>query len=371
MNSKRQRRLAAALTLAVAATLLSACAGNQATVSEDGTPADAQTQGGAYTIALSNSYLGNSWRQTMVKVFEETAEQAKKDGLIAEYSVSNTSQNTATEQIAQIKSLILKHPDAILVDSASPTALNSVIEDACDAGIKVVVFDSLASADCEYDVVNGLKEVGYLEAKMVADAMGGSGNLLMVRGIVGSQPENEVYSGQLEALGEYPDIEVVKEVVGQASDSVAQEAVQEVLPSLPQIDGVLTAGATNGVLKALEAAGKPLPAAVFDNTGEGLRYWQELASSQEYKGGSVRNDPGQAAAAIWVALALLNGQDVPKTTTLPNVVISQDELAEWIDVTPAGSVAAWPWTREQTEQAVTASKDGNTVDPLPVPTAAP
>jgi ribose transport system substrate-binding protein len=369
MKGKNQRRLAVASTAAVVAVSLSACAGG-GTPGATGSAGGSASGQGSYSIALSNSYLGNSWRQTMVKAFEHTAEQAKQAGAIADYSVSNTSQNTATEQIAQIKSLILKHPSAILINSASPTALNSVITDACNAGIKVVVFDSLASADCEYDVVNGLKEDGYLEAKMVAEAMGGKGNLLMVRSIVGSEPENEVHAGWLQALAEFPDVKVVKEVVGQASDSVAQEAVQEVLPSLPQIDGVVTAGATNGVLKAFDAAGKTLPAAVFDNSGEGLRNWQTLAA-KGYKGGSVRSDPGQASAAIWVALALLKGENVPKTTHLPNVVIAQDDLQKWIDVTPAGNVAAWLWTQEQTEQALTASKDDKTIDALPVPTEAP
>jgi ribose transport system substrate-binding protein len=35
-------------------------------------------------IALSNSFLGNSWRQTMVKIFEQTAKQAKAQGLISD-----------------------------------------------------------------------------------------------------------------------------------------------------------------------------------------------------------------------------------------------------------------------------------------------
>lgn len=341
-------------------------------VSDTASESEAPAAGGDYTIALSNSFLGNSWRQTMVKAFEHTAEQAKADGIIGDYVVSNTSQNTATEQISQIKSLILTGPDAIVINSASPTALNPVIEEACAAGIVVVVFDSLASAECEYDVVNGLKEYGYDEAKTVAEAMDGSGSVLMVRGIVGSAAEDLIHSGQVEALQEYPDIEIVQEIVGQASDSVTQEAVLSVLPSLSQIDGVITGGSSYGALQAFQSAGRELPAASFDNSGESLRFWRQLIDDATgFRGGSVRSEPGQASAAFWVAIELLEGNEVPKTVTLPNIVITEDDLDQWIEATPPGNTAAWLWTREQTRDAIEANAAGETVAALPPSTVAP
>ena len=368
MLRMKHRRLALLSASVLATTLLAGCSGQSG--STDGGAAEGGDNAD-YTIALSNSYLGNSWRQTMVKAFEATAGEAKKQGIIKDFSVSNTSQNTATEQIAQIKSLILKKPSAILINSASPTGLNSVIEQACSAGITVVVFDSLASADCEYDVVNGLEDFGYQEAKLVAEAMGGKGNVLMVRGVVGSAPETQIHDGQLKALKEYPDIKVVKELVGQASDSVTQEAVQSAIPSLPQIDGVISGGSSFGAVQAFDSAGLPLPRVAFDNSGESLRFWKDLVDSQGYQSGSVRTDPGQASAAVWIAIALLNGEKVPKTMHMPNVVITEDNLQSWIDVTPTGNVAAWLWTQEQTEAAITTNQDKGTVEPLPVPTTAP
>jgi len=368
MLRMKQRRLALLSASVLATTLLASCAG------QNESPEGDAPQGGEnsdYTIALSNSYLGNSWRQTMVKAFEATAGEAKEQGLISDFSVTNTSQNTATEQIAQIKSLILTKPSAILINSASPTGLNSVIEQACSAGITVVVFDSLASADCEYDLVNGLEDYGYHEAKLVAEAMGGAGNVLMVRGVVGSAPETQIHDGQLKALEEYPDIEIVQELVGEASDSVTQEAVQSAIPSLPQIDGVISGGSSYGAVQAFESAGLPLPHVAFDNSGESLRFWQEVQATEDYQSGSVRTDPGQASAAVWIALALLNGEEVPKTMYLPNVVIAEDNLQGWIDVTPTGNVAAWLWTQEQTEEAIATNLDEGTVEPLPVPTSAP
>lgn len=352
---------AACITLTFVAASLAGCSSTAST----------STGKGDYTIALSNSYLGNSWRQTMVKAFERTAGEAKKQGLIKDFSVSNTSQNTAVEQIAQIKSLILKKPSAIVINSASPTALNPVIAEACAAGIKVVVFDSLASAECEYDVVNGFEDLGYQEAKLVSEAMGGKGNLLLLRGIVGSEPEKQTLIGEQKALTEYPNIKLVKELDGEASDATAQAAVQSALPSLPDIKGVVSNGASFGTLKAFESAGKTLPSVAFDNGGQSLRYWKNLEDSQGYQGSSVRSDPGQASAAVWVALALLNDQKVPKTTLLPIIAIDSKSLDAWIKVTPTANIATWLWTQKQTEKAIADNNAGLAVSPLPVPTEAP
>jgi ABC-type sugar transport system substrate-binding protein len=113
-------------------------------------------------------------------------------------------QNTATEQVAQLKSLILQGVDAILINAASPDALNPTIEQACQKGIKVVVFDSLASAPCAYKVQDSIADYGYQEGDFVAKTMGGKGNVLMVRGVVGSAPEKVIYENQLKALKKYP-----------------------------------------------------------------------------------------------------------------------------------------------------------------------
>src|SRR5690242_13595556 len=67
-------------------------------------------------IALSNSFIGNSWRKQMVTAFTDTATKAKQDGQISDFVVTNAD-NTVEQQISQINGLILKKVDAILVDA--------------------------------------------------------------------------------------------------------------------------------------------------------------------------------------------------------------------------------------------------------------
>jgi len=307
---------------------------------------------GKPVIALSNSFLGNSWRQTMVKIFEQTAKQAKAQGLIADYKVENTTDNTATTQIGQIKSLILQHVSAILIDSASPTALNPTIEQACKAGIKVIVFDSLASAPCEYNLEDSIYQYGYQEGLYVAKGMHGKGNVIIARGVVGSAPEAIIYKGQRAALKKFPKIKIVATVVGQASDPITQKAIAGVLPSLPAVQGVITGGSSFGAVKAFQAAGRPLPVVAFDNSGEALAFWKKQHAKNGYNAVSLRTEPGQAAAAFWEAMDILNGKAVPKMLVFPNLVVTPKNLNAWAKVTPPGTVCHYAWTKQQFESEV-------------------
>src|SRR6266849_5881803 len=96
--------------------------------------------------------------------------------------------------------------DAIDIDAASGTALNSVIQTACAKGIKVIVFDSLASAPCEYNMLDDVQALGTTEGETIAKAIHGQGNVVVVRGVVGSAPELIDYNAQLAALKKYPGI---------------------------------------------------------------------------------------------------------------------------------------------------------------------
>jgi ribose transport system substrate-binding protein len=380
IRTVRRRIALPALILAVAVAL-AACGSSSSSSSSSGGASSSQAAStssgggsakGKYVIALSNSFLGNTWRQTMVRIFENTAKQAQSQGLISGYKVENVADNTATEQVAQLKSLILQHVNAILIDAASPDALNPTIQQACSAGITVVVFDSLATAPCAYKLEDSIASYGYQEGHFVGEKMGGKGNVLMVRGVVGSAPEKVIYDNQLKALKAYPAIKIVDTLVGQASNSITQQAVAGALPSLPPVQGVITGGSSLGVVQAFMAAHKPIPVVAFDNSGEALRFWQAQHQKNGYTAVSVRTEPGQAAAAFWMALDILQGKKIPNMIyTFPNVVITQADLSKWLAVTPNGAVAAYAWTRAETEQALTANQNHQTAATPPIPTSPP
>ena len=75
-------------------------------------------------IALSNNYAGNSWRQAMLKSWDKVTKQAVADKVVAAADPFTTAENQVTEQAAQIQNLVLQGYNAIVLNAASPDALN-------------------------------------------------------------------------------------------------------------------------------------------------------------------------------------------------------------------------------------------------------
>ncbi|MBV9489227.1 MAG: ABC transporter substrate-binding protein, partial [Verrucomicrobia bacterium] len=287
----------------------------------------------------------------MVDAFKEAAEQAKKDGRIADYDIEN-GDGSVNQQVSQMNGLILRHVDAIAINAASPTALNGVIEKACAAGIKVVAFDSIANSPCCYKLDFDFKKAHVDSTKyIVGQLLGGKGNVLIVRGVKGSAPDQEMYAGQMEALKEYPNAKVVGEVYGQATTAVAQSAVSNILPSLPQVDAVLTQGGGDdyGVVQAFAQAGKKVPIVEGCGSSNFLKWWGEQYKKDGYKTISDSSAPGIGGAVVWLTLDILNGANPSKNLLMPYAVVTADNLAQYTDL-PPGMIVSPKYTEDWVKQ---------------------
>jgi ribose transport system substrate-binding protein len=293
-------------------------------------------------IAVSNAYYGNNWRHQMVDSFRKTADQAKKDGLISDYIVLN-GDNSVSAQISQMIDLILRKPDVILLDAASLTALNGVVQKACAVGIIVVTFDSIASAPCatkiDWDFVNWQQPL----TDGIARLMGGKGNLIIVRGVRGSAPDRMMYEQETETLKKYPGIKVVGTVYGMATATVTQSAVGNILPSLPPIAGVIGDG-SYGVAQAFEQFGgayaTKMPVISGDGDANFVHWWIEQKRRNGYKTLSMNAAPSISQAALWVALEILNHNKVPKYMKMSASTVTNETLEQFSGLKPGTAVAS-------------------------------
>ncbi|HEU5213847.1 MAG TPA: substrate-binding domain-containing protein, partial [Gaiellaceae bacterium] len=84
--------------------------------------ASAKPQAGNYIIGVSNTLVGNGWREEMICAIRA---QATHSGLVKQVKVANRN-GTAAEQSADIRNLISAGANAIVINPSSSTALNSV-----------------------------------------------------------------------------------------------------------------------------------------------------------------------------------------------------------------------------------------------------
>jgi ribose transport system substrate-binding protein len=298
-------------------------------------------------IALSNNYAGNSWRQAMLASWDKITKPAVEAGIVAAADAFTTAENQATEQAAQIQNMILQGYDAIVLNAASPTALNGAVKEACDAGIIVVSFDGIVTEPCAWRIAVDFKQMGKDEVLYLAEKMPEGGNLLEIRGLAGVFVDDEISAGIHEGVAENPQFKIVGSVHGDWAQDVAQKAVAGILPSLPEIAAVVTQGGDGyGAAQAFAAAGRPTPLIIMGNRQDELAWWKEQKDANGYETMSVSIAPGVSTLAFWVAQQILDGREVPKDLTVPFLRIDQDTLEANLATTQEGGVANVEYSQE-------------------------
>jgi ribose transport system substrate-binding protein len=308
-------------------------------------------------IAFSNNYAGNSWRQAMLKSYAAATEKAVADGVVAAADIFTTADREVPTQAAQIQNLILQGYDAIVINAGSPDALNGAVKQACDAGIVVVSFDGVVTEPCAYRVVVDFKAMGLKEVEEMAKFQPNGGNLLEIRGLAGTSIDEAIHQGILEGVAKHPEFKIVASVTGDWDQTTAQKAVATVLPSLPDIVGVVDQGGDGyGAAQAFAAAGKARPTIIMGNRQDELQWWKEQKAKDGYQTWSASIAPGVSSLAFWVAQQVLDGNDkIPHDLLVPYLEFTQDTFEAELPNIEQGGVASHAYTLEESQAAIQAN----------------
>lgn len=291
--------------------------------------------GEGYVIGFSNSFAGNTYRQTMESLFKKLADQMVADGTLASYKMLLSNNDIAT-QVAQIESLIQEGVDAIIIDPGSGTELNDAIEKADAAGIPVIIVnDGPVTTDKCYQINWDTEMMSQTAVDNMAELLGEKGDIIEIRGIEGVSYDESFHNGVLAALEFYPDIKIVASVYGEWTESVAKERVAAILPNLPHIDAVFGQGGDEyGALQAFIEADREIPLIIGGNRGNFLTWWSEEKAKNGYKSFSWAANPWSAASGLYVAIDVLNGVSVPKEMIMPPLNITQDMVDDFANLKP-------------------------------------
>ena len=260
-----------------------------------------------YVVGVSNTLIGNGWREEMICSIKA---QAEASGMVSKVVVANRN-GGPSEQIADLRNLISAGVNIIIVNPSDRDALNPVIKQASDKGIVVVAVDQAVSAPEAYVLTNDQVAYAQLGAEWLFKQLGGKGNVVEMRGIDGVPADADRHEGFQAALKKYPDIKVIASTfTGWALDKGAQQ-MKDLLASGQQIDGVWTSGIDSVIVDAFKTAGKPyVPVIGADNNGFVGQLIDLKAAG--FTGAAVTNPPSVGGAGLAVALDVLNKKEQPK-----------------------------------------------------------
>jgi len=250
------KKIIALLLAVVLVFALVACAKTAAPAEEKGD--------GKYKVALSNSFIGNDWRQEM----QAAAALAVKDPYYADRVTLDIidCDNTPEAQTASIDAIVEKGYDILVIDCASSTGVDNALKRAEQAGLTVVEFDSVSDSDDFYKIENDWVYVSEICAKYIAEMCGGKGNYVMDRGLNGNAIAQNLYQPCVDYLTANTDMQLVAEFEGQFAEGPAEQGITAAMTANPQIDAVFSQGYIACIARAFRNAGKAIPVI----TGNGM-----------------------------------------------------------------------------------------------------
>ena len=296
-----------------------------------------------WTIGYASSYAGNTWRADVMNRLQTVLiPKWKKLGLVKDVIITQSNLNDST-QIQQMRQLIDRGADAVIVCCSNPTSLKQTVAYAHDHGVPV--FSSTGYIDSPYSVNASANFV--VGGQMLGDWMNkegkGKGNVLVVEGIPGASASDSQNLGIQKALKSTPDIKIVGQVAGMWTDQVAQAEIQKWLATNPgQLDGIIIQSASElGAVRALKQSGRAIPPISIGGELGALCYWRK---NPKYIETAVQAwPPGDDFEMAWnIMLRTLEGQGpkVQSILTKPQI-LTFDQLSKVMDENCSEDSGGW------------------------------
>ncbi len=245
--------------------------------------------------------------------------------------ISLDGEQNPDKQIADVQSLISQEVDLIVLNPAT-TAVSPAAQQACDAGIPVVVYDRFVEADTDVTATLYADEIqdGYNGGKAIVDELGGEGKVVILGGIPGIGVTEDRMEGARIAFAEASGIEVIAEGFSNYDPATGRQVVEEWLLAFDQIDAIWSDSGlqATGAVEALQEAGrldevKMIAGGQFNRY---LRMWSEIGFKGY--GSTISSDVGMLAAQL--GIDIVRGRVSPQANVPgPLVVITQDTLDQY------------------------------------------
>ena len=257
------------LCAAMVMTMLVGCGGNNGGSSDSGSEDTASTEdkadGGDDLIVIGYAQVGaeSDWRTANTQSFKDTFTEEKGYELIFD-----DAQQKQENQIKAIRNFIQQDVDYIVVAPVVETGWETVLEEAKEAGIPVILSDRQmdVSDDSLYECWVGgnfIKE-GEDAGKWLVDYLAEKGrdtediNIVTLQGTIGASAQVGRTEGFANILKENENWKMLEMQTGEFTQAKGQEVMESFLKSYDDIDVVVAENDNMafGAIDAIKAAGK-------------------------------------------------------------------------------------------------------------------
>lgn len=292
-----------------------------------------------YKIYLSMSFIGNDWQAeaaNMVKAMAGHKSLADKVDLKVQVAGPN-----AQRQIQQINAMVQAGADAIVIFPISPTALNSVVKNACAKGVLVFAYDAEITEPCAYNISIDQHEAGRVTAEWLVKKLGGKGEIIAITGVPGTSVDTMRTEAAKKVFAKHPGIKIIGESVGMWSQAVARTELSKILATRKwdQVDGLwMQVGCYTANAMQLEAGKteKDLIPCAGEGANGGRVQMLPIGTDVEGANGAYRpmgaprisyaSPPYSGGLALKMAVRKLDGGKVPKRITLPLPIVTSETI---------------------------------------------
>lgn len=243
----------------------------------------------------------------------------------------NSANNDVATQATQVESLINQKVDAIIIVPVQADSLGPQLQAAKDAKIPVFAVNTtlknealITSAVLPDDVAAGAQEM-----QMMADKLGGKGNIVIIQGPLGSSPELDRTKGIESVLAKYPNIKVLaKDTANWARDEAVNKVKNWISSFGPQINGIVSENDDMGLgaAQALKEASVKVPVVGIDGIQDGLA----AVKSGDFIGSSLQHGRVEMAAGLAVALKVIKGEQVKKNYVYTMPPITPENVDQYV-----------------------------------------
>jgi simple sugar transport system substrate-binding protein len=227
---KMGKRIVATLLAATMMVGLVACGGGADSSSTSGGDSDggSSSSGDKIKVGIINNDPNESgYRTANDKDLKEMFSEANGYEASFAYSLKNDEQITAAQKFIQ------DGVDYLLLSAADTAGWDSVLKDAQDAGIHVILFDrTIDASDSLYDasIVSDMAKEGETAANWLKDQNLSEYNIIHLQGVMGSAAQ-QGRTGALDDLAKENGWNIVTQQTAEWNAEKAQQIVQSVIDS--------------------------------------------------------------------------------------------------------------------------------------------